>query len=82
MKAVISWLDGVEGTPILKGYGYSYTDFLRAYDIYYPLPINYIVRYWRECCWGFIRFFYRVGLIDIGEAQLFRWADFYRIKTH
>lgn len=70
------------GKTLPKNYGYSYSDFFRDYCIFYPIPINYIVRYWRRCYWGFLRFFYWLGLIDRGVAEEFRWADFFRIKVH
>lgn len=68
--------------PIPKWYEYSYTEFIMGWDIYYPLPINYIVRYWRKCYWKFLRFFYWVGLVDIAPQEAFHWGAFYRIKAH
>jgi len=81
MKFSLCWLDRVKKLPP-RGYGFAYDEFASAREVYYPLPINYIVRYWRNCYWGFLRFFYRIGLIDTNERECFRWADFFRIKVH
>lgn len=63
-------------------YGFSHSDFVRAFDIFYPIPINLIVRYWLKAYWGFLGVVYWVGLIDVGEAEAFYWYSFYRIKSH
>lgn len=81
MKVSICWLDRVE-TPIPRGYGLAYTEYDVATEVFYPIPINYVVRYALKYYWRFLRFFYRVGLIDVGEAETFSWRDFYRIKAH
>jgi len=67
-----------------KGFriGYSYTKFMEDRDVYYPPPINYIVRYWRRCYWRFLKCFYWVGLIDVGMSERFWWGAFFRIKVH
>lgn len=67
---------------IPRHYGYSYSEFCRDAEIYYPLPINYIVRYWRRAYWTFLSSFYWIGLIDTKVNEEFRWADFFRIKTY
>lgn len=67
---------------IPKHYGYSYSDFCRDADIYYPLPINYIVRYWRGAYWAVLRSLYWIGLIDTRANEEFSWGDFFRIKTY
>ena len=69
-----------ERIPIL--YGLAYWDYARAQGVFYPIPINYIVCYWRRFYWGFMRFFWWIGLIDKERNEEFRWADFFRIKTH
>ena len=66
----------------LKHYRHSYTDYLRDKEIYHPLPINYIVRYWRKIRWRFLRSFRWLGLIDTPINQVFRWSDFYRIRVN
>ena len=84
MKIVRSWLDGIyrerERTYLSKWYGRSYSDYSRACDIYYPIPINYIVRYGLNVYWRFLRIFWWIGLIDTPEGCIFLWSDFYRIK--
>ncbi len=80
MKVFISWFD-IYGIPP-KWYGRAYSRVDWAQEVYYSLPINYIVRYGRWFYWGFLRLFYRIGLIDTEEAEIFRWDDFFRIKTH
>ena len=81
MKIEISWFESRrEGITIPSRYGFSYTEFYRAYDIYYPIPINYIVRYWRDCRWKFLSACYWIGIIDVGINEMFTWDKFYRIK--
>ena len=82
MKFIISWLALEKGHPVPKHYRHSYCDFFRAWEIYYPVPINYIVRYWRKYYWAFLKFFYWMGLIDKGANEEFRWGDFFKIKSH
>ena len=65
-----------------RGYRFSYSDYMRAFDIFYPIPFNLVVRYWRKLYWGFIRDAYRVGLVDTKMECEFRWDDFFRIKSH
>lgn len=83
MKLLISWFEKKNrGFSVPRWYQYSYTDFARAYDVYYPLPLNYIVRYWLGFYWYSLRAIYWVGLIDTGENECFSWGDFFRIKSH
>lgn len=80
MKLIVSWH---YATPtISRRYGLAYSNFACAQDIYYPIPINYILRYSRKLYWRFLRIWYWIGLIDVGEAEAFSWRDFYRIKSH
>ena len=72
MKISVSWFESREGVVFIpKGYGFAYKDFFRALDIYYPIPINYIVRYWPRCYWRFLRIFYWIGLIDVSPNEEF-----------
>lgn len=50
--------------------------------VMYPKPLHLIARFIRNCYWIFLKFFYRLGLIDTGEGEMFTWADFFRIKVH
>lgn len=72
-------LDGGRRAP--RWYGFAYCDYARAFEIFYPMPINWIVRYWLKLCWGFLKAFYWIGLIDVDEAECFYWDSFYRIKS-
>lgn len=67
---------------IPRGYGLAYWDYARAEGIYYPLPINFAVRYGLDCWYRFLRLFYWIGLIDVGDGEIFLWREFYRIKSH
>lgn len=71
-----------ETKAIPWGYGLAYWDYARAEGVFCPVPINWIVRYWRRAYWGFLGAFYWVGLIDVGVAEAFSWHDFFRIKSH
>ena len=82
MKISISWEDKIRGASPPKWYGFAYTDYARALDIYYPYLINWFVSYWRRAYWRFMKVFYWIGLIDIGKGEMFSWGDFFRIKTH
>ena len=82
MRIERSWLRRVGGSPIPKGYGLAYAKYSRAVEVYYPIPVNYIVRYTRVFYWRFLRAFYWVGLIDVEANESFSWVDFFRIKTH
>lgn len=81
MKITKDWFNRTE-VSIPKWYGFAYPELVRASDIYYPIPINYIVRYWLRCYWTLLRALYWVGLIDTGVGEMFSWSDFFRIKTH
>lgn len=74
------WYQKEAGYAIQRGYGLAYSDFCCAFDVYYPIPLNLIVRYWRKFYWGFLRFFYHIGLIDTKLGNEFRWNDFFRIR--
>ena len=69
-------------TPVPQWYGLAYAEAYMPIDIYYPIPINYIVRYCRGFLWRFLRLFYWIGLIDISMGERFSWDDFFRIKSH
>jgi len=75
------WLHAKQ-CPIPKGYGFAYCEYDRAVEVYYPLPLNYIIRYARKVYWKFLRAFHWLGLIDVAAGEVFTWNDFYRIKTH
>ena len=81
MKYLQSWFDKKEHIPVPRWYGRSYSDYARALDVYYPIPLNYLMRYCLSCSWGFLRVFWWVGLIDTPRNCIFIWGDFYRIKT-
>lgn len=68
--------------PIPRGHGLAYRNYDIAVEVYYPIPINYIVRYCRDCLWQFLTVFHWVGLIDKCANEAFRWHDFFRIKLH
>jgi len=80
MKIIVDWHKRTR-TTIPKGYGFAYAEYIRDCGIYYPIPINYIIRYWRKCYWRFLTAFYWVGLIDTKASEEFRWTDFFRIKV-
>jgi len=65
-----------------SGYGFAYSNFECAEDVFYPIPLNYVIRYSRSLYWRFLRIFYWIGLIDVGVNEAFSWRDFYRIKLH
>ena len=81
MKHLHSWFEKRNAIPIPRHYRLAYVDFLRAYDVCYPIPINYIVRYWLNLYWGSLRAFYWVGVIDTKFGEEFRWDDFWRISN-
>ena len=82
MKLIIDWFTRHSGKALIpRHYGYSYAAPCSARDIYYPLPINYIVRYWRKSYWGILRLFYWIGFIDTRADEEFRWNDFLRMKV-
>ena len=72
-------LDGGKRAP--RWYGFSHSDFKRGIEIFYPMPINWIVRYCLKAYWRFLMTIYWVGLIDVGMAMAFYWGAFYRIKS-
>ena len=82
MRFEHSWHGKPNNEPLPKRYGIAYEDFSRAIDIYYPIPLNYVVKYYRLYCRLLIKALYWVGLIDIGIGEMFHWGAFYRIKLH
>ena len=80
MKYVHSWFDKRNTTVVPRYYGLAYSEFVRARDVYYPIPINYLVRYGLKAYWGFLRSMYWVGVIDTNIAECFRWSDFWRVR--
>lgn len=72
----------VEGGYIPKYLGVAYDDWAYCATVYYPIPLNYIVRIVRPLFWKIMRMFYWVGIIDTSIGEAFSWDDFYRIKTH
>lgn len=82
MKFERSWFERATGTVVPKGYRLAYNKYHLATAVYYPVPINYIVRYSRDFYWETLRAFYWIGLIDMQVYDRFRWVDFYRIKVH
>lgn len=78
----LSYYELDNGSRPPRWYRFSYTDFMRAFDVFYPMPINRFVRYGRRIYWKVLRAFYWVGLIDVGIAECFHWGSFYRIKSH
>jgi len=82
MRIVMDRFAREKGASIPRGYGYSYTLADRDAVVYYPIPINYIVRYWRRCYWRLMKNLYWVGLIDVGMGECFYWSSFWRIKSH
>lgn len=71
-----------KGVSIPRWYGYCYPLLDRDADVYYLIPVNYIVRYWRRCRLRFLKCFYWVGLIDYVPGEWFTWNQFWRIKSH
>ncbi len=71
-----------QGVYIPWYYRFSYDEIDIVVRVYYPIPINYIVRYGRSLCNSFLRILYWIGLIDVGPGEVFLWTDFYRIKSH
>lgn len=71
-----------QGFKVPSYLGIAYEAFEMDAVVMYPKPLHLIVRYWRKFRWGFLKFSYRIGLIDTGEYEAFSWSDFYRIKTH
>ena len=79
MKYLYSWFDKRNSKPAPRFYGKSYSEFDRALDVYYPIPLNYIIRYWLDFYWGFIKLCWWIGIVDTEEAREFGWGDFWRI---
>lgn len=48
--------------------------------VMYPKPLHLVARLIRNCYWGFLGFFWRIGLIDTRVGEEFRWDDFFRIR--
>ena len=84
MKLLVSWFERASRSKVSvpRWYGRSYSDHSRAYDIYYPIPLNYITRYSLRFYWRAVRALDWVGLFDTPEAVEMQWSDFWRIKTH
>lgn len=82
MKIILSWFER-KNVGIKKPwwYRFSYTEYVRACDIYYPIPINYIIRYGLKCYWWVIFALDWVGLFDTPSCEVIRWSDFFRIKS-
>ena len=80
MKHIYDWFDRGNAIAIPHHYGLAYSEFMRACDVYYPIPINLVVRYGLRLYWNFLRAFYWVGVIDTNIAECFRWDDFWRIS--
>ena len=72
----------VEGGYIPSYLGRAYEEVALYATVYYPIPLNYVVRVLRVMYWKIMRGFYWLGLIDVGLGERFTWGDFYRIKTH
>ena len=82
MKIERSWRDRHYNKELPKHYGVAYSDYYRAYDICYPIPLNYIIKYGRQIYFKVLEVFYWVGLIDIACNEEFHWDNFFRIKSH
>lgn len=83
MKIIVDWLVKEKyGEEKAWWYGFSYSEENRACDIYYPYPLNWIIRYSLKLYWRFLRAFYWIGLIDVKVGESFHWDTFFRIKTH
>ncbi len=73
---------GRERAVIPWWYRFAYSDYCRACDVYYPILINYIVRYGTRLFWWAENVLWWVGLIDVPMYAISTWSDFWRIKTH
>ncbi len=84
MKYTQSWFSRAvnEKQKLPRFYRFSYHEFEKADTVFYPIGINIIVRYSRLNYWGILRLLHRFGIIDTAINECFRWADFYRIKSH
>lgn len=80
MKYIHSWFDKRNTMPIPRFYRLAYEEFVCARGVYYPIPINCIVRYGLKLYFGFLRMFYWIGVIDTDISMCFRWDDFWRIR--
>lgn len=76
----ISWRELGKGAQIPRWHGFSHSDFKCGVDVFYPVPINWLVRYSVRIYWRVLRAFDWVGLIDKADNEVFHWDSFYRIK--
>lgn len=82
---LISWRYIDRGEPIPGYLGIAYKDYLRHAVIYYPTPLNYVIRFkrgfWNLVFWrGIFSALWWIGVIDTPPGYMFVWGDFWRIR--
>jgi len=63
-------------------WGLSYWRYELCAGVFYPIPINYIVRWWEKVYWWPEYALWWVGLYDTPDGVELSLSDFWRIKTH
>ena len=60
-------------------YGLAYTDYARGYQIFYPIPFNYLVRFLREIKYFWDRFRSQSTWVDqqIEKLREKMWREYY-----
>ena len=79
---ILTKLQLVQGLKPPQFYGYSYIRYESLIYVFYPYPLNWVIRYTRMVWFSIVRMFDRVGLIDTARYEPLRWNDFFRIKSH
>ena len=84
MKIIQDWYKraGRKRVVLPWWYRFAYADHCRACDIYYPIPINYIVRWWEKVYWWPQYALWWVGFYDTPDDVELSLSDFWRIKSH
>jgi hypothetical protein len=82
MKLIVTYRQRNHGLlKIPWWYGVSYQLPQLAVYVYYPYPINWIIRYTKELFWYSINLLWWIGLIDVMVGEEFYWGAFYRLKV-
>ena len=83
MKILVCWYKKAhtQRAVVPKWYGFSHSEEIRACDVYYPIPLNYIVRIWMKVYWRPQYALWWVGLYDTPDGVELSLSDFWRIKS-
>ena len=75
----LEWQKAGQKAPFWTGTAYSVHEYQAV--VYYPIPLNFLVRWSRCASMLMLRAVYWIGLIDVGPGERVTWQEFWRIKS-